>query len=209
MLSSKQKFRLGASFATLMLFAVGVGCGGFFVNPTITALAIGPQASIQQNGTVQMSAVATYNDGTQSTLTSGVFWSTSDTTIASVTTGGLVTGLAPGTATITGASGAVNGSTTVTVTLTGLTKITISPASKSITEGTSVQYTAIGTAQGQNVNISTEVTWGLDNDINGTVSIDNTGLLTTQSGSGPGTIHITATDPTTGIVSNTATLTVQ
>lgn len=209
MLSGKQKFTLIAVVATLLVCALGLGCGGFFVNPTITALAIGPQASIQQNGTVQMSAVATYNDGTQSTLTSGVFWSTSDASVATITTGGLVTGVAPGSSTITGSSGSVNGSTTVTVTLTGLTKITISPATASIVEGNTQQYKAIGTAQGQNVDITTQVNWAVDNTIGSTVSIDSNGLLSTQSGSGPGIVHVTATDPTTGIVSNTATLNVQ
>ena len=33
MLSSKKKLQLVAAFATLFLFAVGMGCNGFFVDP--------------------------------------------------------------------------------------------------------------------------------------------------------------------------------
>src|SRR5579885_2443810 len=148
MLSGMKKLKIAMAIGTLLMFAVGVGCNGFFVDPTLTSLAVGPQASIQQGKTVQMTAVGTYNDGTQNTVKS-VQWSTSDSGIATVSAGGLVTGVAPGSATITGASGAVNGSTTITVTLSGLSKITISPSSASITEGSQQQYKAIGTAQGQ------------------------------------------------------------
>jgi hypothetical protein len=209
MLSSKQKLQIAGAFSTLLLFATVVGCNGFFINPTLTSIAVGPQASIQQGATVQESAVGTYSDGTTQTL-SNVFWSSSMTSVATISSAGLVTGLSPGQVTITGSSGTVTGSTTVTVTLSGLTAITVTPTSASIVDGNSKQYTATGTANGKQVPITDEVTWAVSNNENNTVSIDSTGDLTTTSGGVTGssvTIQVTATDPTTGIV-GTASLTI-
>jgi len=208
MLSRKRKVQIGGALATLLLFATVVGCNGFFVNPTLTTITVGPQASIQQGKTVQESAVGTYNDGTTNTL-NNVFWSSSSTNIATISTSGLVTGVSPGQTTVTGASGTVTGSTTVTVTLSGLTAITVTPKSTTIVDGDSQQYDAMGTANGQQVDITSEVTWAVSNSENNTVTIDSTGDLTTTSGgiTGTVTIQVTATDPTTGIV-GTATLTI-
>ncbi len=208
MLSRKKKVQIGGALATLLMFATVVGCNGFFVNPTLTTITVGPQASIQQGKTVQESAVGTYNDGTTNTL-NNVFWSSSSTNIATISTSGLVTGVSPGQTTVTGASGTVTGSTTVTVTLSGLTAITVTPKSTTIVDGDSQQYDAMGTANGQQVDITSEVTWAVSNSENNTVTIDSTGDLTTTSGgiTGTVTIQVTATDPTTGIV-GTATLTI-
>jgi hypothetical protein len=208
MLSSKQKLRIAGAFSTLILFATVVGCNGFFVNPTLTSIAVGPQASIQQGATVQESAVGTYNDGTTQTL-SNVFWSSSEPSVASISGAGLVTGISPGQITVTGASGTVTGSTTVTVTLSGLTAITVTPTNKTIVDTDSVQYTATGTANGKQVPITDEVTWAVSNNDNNLISIDSTGNLTTASGiTGSNiTIQVTATDPTT-LITGTAQLTI-
>src|SRR5205823_7709278 len=102
MLSIKKKLQLLCAFTALLLLAGLVGCTGFFQNPVLTTLTVGPQApNIQQGSTLQMSATGTFDDGSTKTLTSGVFWSTSDTSIASVTSGGKVTAASAGTATIT------------------------------------------------------------------------------------------------------------
>lgn len=210
MLSSKKKLQIAGGFATLLLFAAGVGCHGFFVNPTLTSIAIGPQATIQQGKTVQESAVGTYNDGTTNTV-QNVFWSSSETSIATINTSGLVTGASPGQTTISGASGTVTGSTTVTVTIAGLTAISITPISTAIQAGGSQAYLATGTANGKPVNLNGagELNWAIDNTDGGLFSIDDTGFVTTTTGVTTNqTVHVTATDPTTGIVSNTATLTV-
>jgi hypothetical protein len=206
MLSSKKKLQLGAAFATLLLFAAGVGCNGFFVDPTLTGLAVGPQATISQNTSVQMSAVGTYNDGTQKPLTTGIFWSSSDTTIASINTSGLVTGVSPGQATINAGAGTVSGSATVTVTITGLTSIKVEPTSQTVTAPNSLQYKATGTVNGKQEDLTNIVTWSTS-DSTGLVDIDATGLVTVNSVSGtPLTqVQITATE---GTVVGTAILTV-
>jgi hypothetical protein len=202
MLSGKKKLQILAAFATLLLFAVGIGCSGFFVNPTLTGVTVGPQATINQGNTVQMSAVGTYNDGSQSPITSGIFWSSDTPTVASVNTAGLVTGVSPGTASITAAAGTVNGSATVTVTITGLTAILITPANKFVTAPNSVQYTATGTVNGTQQNLTDIVTWSTS-DTTGLVDIDNTGLVTVNSivGTPQTVVQITATEGT--VVGNT------
>jgi hypothetical protein len=155
-----------------------------------------------------MSAVGTYNDGTQKTI-SNVFWSTSASSVATISSGGLVTGVSPGQATISGAAGTVSGSNTVTVTLANLTSIKIDPISKTIIAGNSQAYTATGIANGKQVNLNGagELNWTIDNMDNNLINIDNTGVVTTDTSiSSPQLVHVQAQDPTTGLTSNTATL---
>lgn len=202
MLSSNKKLQIAGAFAVLLAFALGVGCNGFFVNPTLTGITVGPTTSVQTGSTVQMSAVGTYNDGTTSTLSSGVYWSSSDTGIASVNKSGLVSGVSPGQATITGASGTVSGSATITVTLGGLTsiKVTSSDGTTSNTFGNSEQFVATGTANGKQYDITDSVTWSTNPTSITDVSIDSTGDLTSSTGPTTSvTFQVVATDPTTGI----------
>jgi len=201
MLSSNKKLQIAGAVAALLAFALGVGCNGFFVNPTLTGLTVGPTTSIGTGSTVQMTAVGTYNDGSTGTV-KNVYWSTSDSTIASVNSGGLVKGIGPGQATITGASGTVNGSATITVTLTGITAIQVTnPSGSSVTWGDSTQFVATATASGQSgITVTDSVTWSISPNTNANVSISSTGALTTSS-SGTGTFQcqVVATDPTSGI----------
>ena len=146
MFSNKSKLRLIGAFVALVGLALtAAGCNGFFVDPTLTGVSVGPQGlSLTLNQTWQMSATGTYNDGSQKTLTSGVTWSSSDATTVTVgQTSGLVTGVQTGQATITAAAGscsACSGSTTVTVVLTGVTSVVVTPSTNSTTPGGSVVY---------------------------------------------------------------------
>ena len=130
---SRNKLRIAGSFATLLIFALGLGCKGFFQNPILTTITVDPPTpSITQGATQQMTASATYQDGSTSTLTGGtscsgntVCWSSSDTTVATISTGGEVTGVGTGTSTITAASGAITGSTQATVILSNVTNFQV------------------------------------------------------------------------------------
>jgi len=160
MLSSKKKIQIVCAFAILFLCALAVGCKGFFVNPTLTSVAVGPTATINQGGTVQMSAVGTYNDGSTQTL-NNVLWSSDPTSVATVSTSGLVKGVSVGSATITGASGTVSGTATVTVALSNVTGITVSPTTKNIqANGGTANFTASATISGgAPVDITSTATW--------------------------------------------------
>jgi len=193
-----------AGTVALLAILFWLGCEGFFVNPVLTGLTVGPSAAIQTGQTVQMSAVGTYNDGSTKSLDSSkVFWNSGTPSIANVSTSGLVKGLAPGQTQITGASGTATGSVTVTVTLGGLTsiKVTTQDGLSSIAYGSSEQFVATGTANGQQIDITDSVHWSTNPLSIPNVSIaSNTGLLSTTSG-GSTTVQfvVVAQDPTTGI----------
>jgi hypothetical protein len=186
MSSGKDKLRLAAAFAILAVTALAVSCTGFFVNPTLTAVTVGPSGvSLDVGATYQMTATGTYSDGTQKTLNSGVVWS-SDTP-ANVTVGensGLVAGVAVGTATISASSGGCSscqGSTTVTVVLTTVTSITVTPNSQTESiNGTAVNF--IATAEPGSIDISESATWnvydstGTNQTANFSLSYAGTGL---------------------------------
>src|SRR5580700_4498644 len=142
MLSSKKKLQILAASATLLLFAVGVACNGFFVDPVLTSVTVGPTATINQGGTVQESAVGTFNDGSTKSL-SNVQWSSDTESVATISSAGLVTGVSPGAATITGASGTVSGTAAITVALQNVTGITVTPTTANIkANGGTAPFTA-------------------------------------------------------------------
>jgi trimeric autotransporter adhesin len=201
MIRIKCQLQLLAALAILFLLAFAIGCTGFFVNPTLTGVTVGPTATIQQGKTVQMTATGTFNDGSTKTITSGVFWSSGTQTVATVSSSGLVTGVGPGTSTITGSSGTFSGSATITVAVSGITKITVTSPLTNITYGATNQFDAMATTGSGTFDVTDSVTWTTNPTSISNVSIDpNTGLLsTTSGGTGTTTFQVIATDPTTGI----------
>jgi len=165
MLSRKKQFQIVAALATLFLVAGGLACNGFFVDPVLTSLTVGPTATINQGGTVQESAIGTYNDGSTKTLSSGVQWSSSDSTTATVNSAGLVTGTSPGSATITAGFQATSGTSSITVNLGNVTAIKIDPPGNTTIPagGGTKEFTALATVTGQSgtVDVSSTATWTL------------------------------------------------
>ncbi len=172
------------------------------MDPVLTGIVVGPSATIQTGNTVQMSAVGTYDDGSQKELGSGVYWSSASPTVALVSPSGLVTGIAPGTVSIMGSEKTVSSSATITVTLGGITSIQVTSADgvSGITWGSVEQFVATASANGTQIDITNSVTWSTNPRSIPNVSISNTGLLITTSG--PTTTDqfvVVALDPTTGI----------
>jgi hypothetical protein len=212
MLSGKKKLQLVAAFATLILFAVVVGCNGFFVDPVLTSIAVGPTATINQGATVQESAVGTYNDGSTKTLGSGVQWSSSTSTVASVTSAGLVTGTSPGSATITAAYQTTSGTSSITVSLGNVSAIKITPQTGSVAvNAVSLPYFAYATVAGDStpVDVSPTATWTTSDPTNVTINVPSTtGVGVTFTGTIAETVTITATYVSTTTLTATATLTI-
>ncbi len=206
MLTAKRKLHLCLVFTALLGMIFAVGCRGFFVNPTLSTLTVGPSTpSIQQGKTLQMTATGTFDDGSTKTLTTNVLWSTSDVATATVSTSGVVTGVAPGTATITATSGTVSGSTSVTVTVANLISIAVTPTNPSIKQGAIQQFMATGTIQGGGtVDLTNSVSWNSSN--TSVATIAPTGLATAQAVTVTQTTNITATSGS--IVSPAVVLTV-
>ncbi|MGE5360130.1 MAG: Ig-like domain-containing protein [Bacteroidales bacterium] len=100
---------IGSLALTLGLAAFGLACNTGIstptsvVVPTTTALAsiTVNGASVGVGGTTQFTATGALNDGTTRDLTAIVVWQSSNTSIATVSTTGVVTGLAPGNASVT------------------------------------------------------------------------------------------------------------
>ncbi len=210
-----------ATGIAILLCLMCAGCSGFFINPAISSIFITPSAGTLSVGTsMQLTATASYSDLSTSPLTgSSVGWSSSDNTIATVTNGGLVTGVATGTATITASAQGVSGTATITVTVQNLTSIIITttqgsavPQSTATISGVpaTLQFYAYANGSGSQ-DITNAVTWSSSNTNVATIS---TGL---SSGSGlatsvaAGTTTITAKSATTTgtVTSNAITLTVQ
>ena len=125
---------------------------------TVATIAITPaNPSLAIGGTQQMTATATYADGSTADLSSAVTWSSTQGATATVSATGLVTAVAAGTTTISGvyqgAGGPVTGSTTVTVGSGSgpgmgnptLVSIAVSPSSGSIVKGATEQLSVTGT----------------------------------------------------------------
>ena len=204
---------IGAVCAFLLVIAAS-GCTGFFVNPTLSSLAIGPQdQTITTSQTLQMSATGTFSDGSTQDLTGKVSWSSGTPACATISSTGLVTpvktvsGIC--TATISAASGTVsNATTTVTVSQGTPTSITLTASTTTPQHNSTVTFTAKATFPNNNTpqDITSSVTW----------VVSDTTNLTLTNGSGTGTLSansaglaITVQASFAGVLSNVVTLNVQ
>lgn len=159
MSSKKQKLRLSCAFAALATLALAVSCRGFFVNPTLTSIAISPTApQVQQGQTLQLQAFGTYDDGSRNQIKSGVSWSSDTSGVASVNPNtGILTGVSTGTSTITASAQALSSTATATVFLV-INSIAISPTSASVNVGTSQSFTVSAVSNGTPINLTSSAT---------------------------------------------------
>ena len=82
---------------------------------TVVAATVSGESHVTAGSAHQLTAIATMSDGTTADVTGSVAWATSDPAIASVSSSGLVTALAPGAARITATIGSVVGTFDITV----------------------------------------------------------------------------------------------
>jgi uncharacterized protein YjdB len=84
--------------------------------PALSSIAITPAApTINVNATQQFTATGTYVGGGTQNISSQVTWGSSNTSVATITTGGLATALLAGSTTISGVQSGITGSTTLSV----------------------------------------------------------------------------------------------
>lgn len=116
-----------------------------------------------------------------------VTWSSSNASMASVSSTGLVTGVSAGRVTITATSEGKSGTSTITSTLAPVDTVTVTPAAPTIASGQTVQLsTRLADASGNTLSGRT-ITWNSDQPAIATVNAS--GLVT---GVGTGTARITA-----------------
>ena len=170
--------------------------------PALISISVTPStASVAAGYTQQFTATGNYTNGTTQNLTSTANWSSSSVSVATVKSGGLATGVAKGTASITATSGNISNSATLTVTPPVLTSLSVTPATASIAKGTTQQFTATGTySDSSTQDLTASVSWNSSSTAIATIA-DN-GLAT---GAGVGSATITATS---GSIAASATLSV-
>jgi trimeric autotransporter adhesin len=154
----------------------------------LVSLAITPlNSSMPDDATKQFSATGTFSDNSTQDMTQSVLWSSSTSTVATITNLGLVTSLSTGSTTITAMLGSVNSSTTLTVSNVKLVSITISPANGRVQKGTSLKFTATGHYSDGSTAILTNVTWRSSK--NNLANIRSNGILHAKKA---GTLTVTA-----------------
>lgn len=206
---TNQKLRLACTVAMLVGLAPTISCTGFFVNPTLSSLSVGPASPSIQTGTtgntVQMTAFGTNSDGS-TTNSPSVAWSINPTTVATISTTGLVTSVSTGTTTVTATSNSnpsISGTQTVNVTVGCIQSITVAPSNTTISVG-GTPHTQLYTATANTCNGSTDITSAATwNSSNTSVATVAGGLATAVA---VGTTNITATSG--NIVSSPAVLNV-
>ena len=210
MLSTPRKLQVRVSFAVLLGFAAAVGCNGFFVDPVLTAINVGPAGQqILVGNTLQMQALGTYDQGgVPKDITGKVLWGSGDQIVATVSKSGLVTGVSMGSATITATSGTVQGSASVQV-AQAVTSIAVTPSSQTVSASSGTPFCLQAIAQPGSVDISSTATWAFADPSNAAETGINKTTTTTCTGQAfsigtlsptpaPTTLSATASAPGSG-----------
>jgi len=130
--------------------------------PVATVTVAPPSAGLNTGQTVQLSA--TTRDSAGNVLAGRVVtWGSSAPSVATVTSGGLVTGVAAGTATMTATSEGKSGTSAITVTFVPVATVTVTPASANLAVGQTVQLTATPKDANGNTLTGRTITWATSN----------------------------------------------
>jgi trimeric autotransporter adhesin len=169
--------------------------------PTISSISITPDDLTLGIGiNQQYVATANYSDGSAQDLVSGVTWSSSSTSVATIDNAGVVTTVGAGQTTLTATVGGQSDTTTLYVVPANLISIAVSPGTPTIALGTTQQFTAVGTFDDGSTQLLSSVAWS--SSASNSVSVDSSGMATAV---GAGSATITATS---GSVSGTASVSV-
>ena len=170
------------------------------VTVPVASVTVSPaSASVPAGQTAQLTA--TPKDSSGNTLTGRtITWASSNTSVATVSSSGLVRGVVAGSATITATSEGKSGSSAITVTAVPVASVTVSPASATVFVSQTLQLSATPKDANGNTLTGRTITWGSSN--NAVATVSSSGLV---SGVTAGSATITATSETK---SGTAAITV-
>lgn len=163
------------------------GTANVTVQVQIASITISPSsATVNVAWTTTLTATARSANGQ---AISGVqfTWSSSNTSVATVSPAGVVTGVAPGSATISASAGGKTGTATISIQLAPVDRIVVTPANPTVNIGQTLQLTATLYDQQNHVLTGRTVTWSSADVTEATVS--NSGLVTALK---RGTVNITA-----------------
>jgi hypothetical protein len=194
---------LGIALSCSLILAA---CGGGTsspappASPTLQSVSVSPQSSTVAAGlTQQYSATAHYSDGSSKPANS-VTWTTSNTSVATINSTGLLTAAKQGAVTISAVSEGITASTSLTIGPPNLLSIAVSPQNPTVSAGQTQQFTATGTYTDGSTQTLNSATWSSETVTVATIS--SSGLAT---GLAAGTAMVRATS---GNTSGTTTLTV-
>jgi trimeric autotransporter adhesin len=167
---------------------------------TLVSITVRPESGkIARLTSQQFQAIGTYSDGAVHNVGGKVSWTSSDPSVAKISTGGLARALAPGNTTITAALDSISASATLEVTDATIVSVSVGPSGKTIALGTKLPFTAVGLFSDNTTQVITlDSTWTSDNHAVATVGGGGTATPV-----GPGTVNISATFD---LVSGSATL---
>jgi uncharacterized protein YjdB len=184
-------------------------------NPVVTTVTVSPaSASVAVGATSALQATAKDQNGNAMTGQT-VTWSTSNAAAATVSSTGVVAGIAAGSATITATSSGVSGTSAITVTVGPppppvVTTVTVAPTSASLVAGATTTLQATVKDQNGNAMTGQTVTWSTSNATAATVNPNGvvTGvaagsatITATSSGkTGTSSITVTAVSPVVATV---------
>jgi uncharacterized protein YjdB len=173
----------------------------------VTSISVSPSTiSLYPGSTSPLSAIAkdSVNDAvTGQTIT----WSSSNTKVATVSTSGIVTAIAIGSAVISAqvgtSAGTVTGTASVSVVQAPVTAVAVSPKTVSMTAGTKSQLTATATTASGTVVTNVTPTWSSNNTSAATVS--SSGMVTgVNAGSATVTVSVSGLSATASITVSAA-----
>ena len=158
--------RCFSAFALVVSFALLTACGGgggFKPAPvkSLTHILVDPgNATIGKGKTLQLKATAVYSDGTVLDVTASAAWTTSQATVAPVSSSGIVTGMSAGNAQISATYQGMAGSDPITVQPAAVVSISISPSNPAIGKSKTLQLTATASmSDGSVQDITPVATW--------------------------------------------------
>src|SRR5205823_2136160 len=198
---------VAAGSATITATSEGQsGTAGITVAVPVASVTVSPaSASVPAGQTAQLTA--TPKDVNGNPLSGRVVtWASSNTSVATVSSSGLVTGKVAGSATITATSEGQSGTASVTVTPVPVAAVTVTPASATVNEGNTVQLTATPKDAAGNPLSGRVVAWASSNTAVATVSssglvsgvVAGSATITAMSEGQSGTAAITVTPPSAG-----------
>jgi len=162
-------------------------------NANLVSIAVTPaNQTVNLASLHQLTATGTFDDSTTQNISGIVTWSSSATSVATMTSTGLVSAVGLGPATILATSGSISGSTGVTVVAANVSTLKIAPDPAQIAMGTNRQMTATATLNDGstlNVTVVKGVSWSSSNTTVATIG-PASGMAVSQS-VGTATISVT------------------
>ncbi len=162
-------------------------------NPPVAIVRLTPSATSVEVGSSKELVLEVLDAGGGQISGRTAVWSSSDPSVATVNENGIVSGVAPGAATIHATVDAVQGTAIVTVVPVPVATIMIAPPSVSVQVGRTQPLTATAADADGNALTGRTIVWSSSNDAIAAVS--QQGVVT---GVSPGTATVTASSPESG-----------